>query len=207
MREARTYQRFSRIKLDTPGPWQYRSLNPQSKLSASQHSVTSDVDADARRSIPLSDQNPDDGSSNTEMTLADIADYSLRSMVGQFIAVAPALPVRDLYHLIIDAKGHLPSAKEQAIRISKVPASRLQFVRLSTFRPPPIEEDEDGDEVMVKLDPNDSAFEYDTDKPPLPEPAPKTKPKSRSKPNSKPPIKHIEMADDELHLDIDMQPL
>jgi hypothetical protein len=71
MREARTSQKFSRIKLDTPGPWQYRSLNPQSKSSAPQHSVTADADADARRPVQLGDRNPDDGSSNTDMTLAD----------------------------------------------------------------------------------------------------------------------------------------
>ncbi|KAH8632249.1 hypothetical protein IG631_13932 [Alternaria alternata] len=43
------------------------------------------------------------------MSLLDIDDFSMRSKVAQLMAVAPALAVMDLYHLIIDSEGDLLS--------------------------------------------------------------------------------------------------
>jgi hypothetical protein len=88
------------------------------------------------------------------MNLLDIDDFSMRSKVAQLMAVAPALPIVDLYHLIIDSEGNLPLAKKQAIRMSEAPQAQ--------YRP---DLDADGDEVMVKIDPNDPAFEWDDDEP------------------------------------------
>jgi outer membrane biosynthesis protein TonB len=183
MRETKTSRLFSRIKLDTPGPWQYRSRKPHSTPPTPQRSAIVDADADVPQSAAsLYDRKLDDSNSK-DMTLADIADFSLRAMVAQLMAVAPAIPVRELYHLIIDSKGHLPTARKQAIRMSEAPIAHRQSAK------PPLERGEDDDEIMVKIDPNDPAFEWDTDEPPLPEPASKTKAcraKPKPKPTSKP---------------------
>ncbi|KAI4910271.1 hypothetical protein J4E90_007704 [Alternaria incomplexa] len=88
------------------------------------------------------------------MSLMDIDDFGLRSKVAQLMAVAPALPIMDLYHLIMDSEGDLPLAKKQAIRMSEAPPAQYQ----PGF-------DADGEEVMVKIDPNDPAFEWDDDEP------------------------------------------
>ncbi|CAN9349416.1 unnamed protein product [Alternaria alternata] len=88
------------------------------------------------------------------MSLLDIDDFSMRSKVAQLMAVAPALAVIDLYHLIIDSEGDLPRARKQAIRMSEAPTIQ--------YRPGL---DEEGDEIMVKIDPNDPAFEWDDDEP------------------------------------------
>jgi hypothetical protein len=88
------------------------------------------------------------------MRLLDIEDFSLRSKVAQLMAVAPALPIVDLYHLNIDSEGDLPLARKQAIRMSEAPPAQ--------YRPGL---DADGDEVMIKIDPSDPAFEWDNDEP------------------------------------------
>jgi hypothetical protein len=88
------------------------------------------------------------------MSLPDIDDFSMRSKVAQLMAVAPALAVIDLYHLIIDSEGDLPRARKQAIRMSEAPTIRYRHGL-----------DEEGDEIMVKIDPNDPAFEWDDDEP------------------------------------------
>jgi hypothetical protein len=88
------------------------------------------------------------------MSLLDIDDFSVRSKVAQLMAVAPALAVIDLYHLIIDSEGDLPRARKQAIRMSEAPKIR--------YRPGL---DDEGDEIMVKIDPNNPAFEWDDDEP------------------------------------------
>jgi hypothetical protein len=114
-----------------------------------------------------------------DMSLLDIDDFSLRSQVAQLMAVAPALAVIDLYHLIIDSEGDIPRAKKHAIRMSEAPGAQYRPVV-----------DSDGDEIMVKIDPNDPAFEWDDDEPQPESEArsiarlSKTKPKARSKTGS-----------------------
>jgi hypothetical protein len=186
MREAKASRLFSRIKVDTPGPWQYRSQQPHSIPPTPQHSPIADPDADILQSAaPLNDRKLNDSNSK-DMTLADITDFSLRSMVAQLMTVAPALPVGDLYHLVIDSKGHLPTARRYAIRMSEAPIACRQSVRSPLHISSPLERNEDDDEIMVKIDPNDPAFEWDTDEPPLPELAPKPKVQPPSKPSMKP---------------------
>ena len=88
------------------------------------------------------------------MSLLDIDDFIMRSKVAQLMVVAPALAVIDLYHLIIDSEGDLPRARKQAIRMSEAPTIRYRHGL-----------DEEGDGIMVKIDPNDPAFESDDDEP------------------------------------------
>jgi len=107
------------------------------------------------------------------MSLMDIDDFGLRSRVAQLMAVAPALPIVDLYHLIMDSEGDLPLAKKQAIRMSEAPLAQCQ---------PGL--DADGGEVMVKIDPNDPAFEWDDDEPQS-EPAATIASRPQSKPKNK----------------------
>ncbi|KAG9195202.1 hypothetical protein G6011_00322 [Alternaria panax] len=82
------------------------------------------------------------------MSLLDIDDFGMRGKVAQLMAVAPALAVMDHNHLIIDRGGDLPCARKQATRMSEAPAVQYRQGL-----------DTDGDEVMVKIDPNDPAFE------------------------------------------------
>jgi hypothetical protein len=142
MREAKASRLFSRIKVDTPGPWQYRSQQPHSIPPTPQHSPIADPDADILQSAaPLNDRKLNDSNSK-DMTLADITDFSLRSMVAQLMTVAPALPVGDLYHLVIDSKGHLPTARRYAIRMSEAPIACRQSVRSPLHISSPLERNE-----------------------------------------------------------------
>lgn len=93
-------------------------------------------------------------SGDVNMSLLDIDDFCLRSKVAQLMAIAPALPIVDLYHLIMDSEGNLQLAKKQAIRISEAPPMQYRAA-LDAY----------GGEFMVKIDPNDPAFEWDDDEP------------------------------------------
>jgi hypothetical protein len=121
-----------------------------SRLPTHKRSDTSTPWGTQSRAKPLTECRHGD----KNMSLLDIDDFSMRSKVAQLMAVAPALAVMDLYHLIIDSEGDLPRARKQAIRMSEAPTTR--------YRPGL---DEEGDEVMVKVDPNDPAFEWDDDEP------------------------------------------
>jgi len=96
----------------------------------------------------------------------------MRKKVADLMAVAPGLPVRDLYYLLLDLKGDLPAARKQAIRLSRAPSlcAPVKSERTpAAVRPRNvvnISEDTDDDEIMVKIDPNASFLEYDTDTPP-----------------------------------------
>ena len=110
--------------------------------------------------------------------------FELRSKVAQLMAVAPALPIRDLYHLIIDSKGQFSKAKKRAIRMIEAPERHHPLwpphpnSRQHTFS-------SNTDDLMVKIDPNDPAFEWDEDEP-APEPISAGRSHaSRSAPNSK----------------------
>lgn len=127
MADARTSRLLTHKRSDTSTPWGTQS-----------------------RAKPLTECKHGD----KNMSLLDIDDFSVRSKVAQLMAVAPALAVIDLYHLIIDSEGDLPRARKQAIRMSEAPKIR--------YRPGL---DDEGDEIMVKIDPNDPAFEWDDDEP------------------------------------------
>ncbi|KAF1850582.1 uncharacterized protein K460DRAFT_412269 [Cucurbitaria berberidis CBS 394.84] len=173
IRDAKTSKMVSRVKQDTPGPYKYRSQKPSSG-----NSTISLDDAKSSKILGLesrSDAHSDAGYSNVEdLTLADIPDYELRSKVAQLMAVAPTIPVRDLHYLLIDSEGQFLVARKRAIWESEVPSAH-QSVRPSVspssaptmpiVASPTQDDDEDGDEIMVKIDPNDPAFEWDTDAP------------------------------------------
>ncbi|KAE8867679.1 hypothetical protein P3342_005981 [Pyrenophora teres f. teres] len=98
-----------------------------------------------------------------EMTLLDIDEFDMRTRVAQLMAVAPAIPVRDLYHLIVDSKGRMSEAKQRAIMMSEVPGTHCQN-KLSPRAQKPLGNDSD-DGILVKIDYNDPAFDWDTDEP------------------------------------------
>jgi hypothetical protein len=108
---------------------------------------------------------PDNGDQH-DMSLGNISDFEMRRKVAELMAIAPALPVRGLHRLLVDLEGDLPAARKQAIRASRAPSmhpsiksetpsaagSPQTFTRLSY--------DADGDEILVKIDPNDGFLEW-----------------------------------------------
>ncbi|KAF2848715.1 hypothetical protein T440DRAFT_152220 [Plenodomus tracheiphilus IPT5] len=90
-----------------------------------------------------------------ELSLADIRDFDSRSKVAQLMAVAPAFSVRELYDLLKDCKGRFVPAKARVLRAS---------VSRHSVAPQP-SQDADADDIMVKIDPNDSFLEWDQDEP------------------------------------------
>lgn len=120
------------------------------------------------RTQPVAKRFKEENRDDAEMTLLDIDDFDTRAGVAQLMAVAPAIPIRDLYNLVIDSKGHFSKARERAIRMSEAPSKDLQNMRpLQT--PQMLENDPDDDEILIKIDCNDPAFQWDTDEP-SPEP-------------------------------------
>jgi len=95
------------------------------------------------------------------MTLMDIEDFDLRSKVAHLMAVAPALPTRDLYHLVVDSQGRMSKAIKRASRMSEAP-HQVSKATISNHS--------DTKETMVKIDPNDATFEWDNDEPTEPIP-------------------------------------
>lgn len=108
--------------------------------------------------------------SRQNLALADIPDAGMRRKVADLMAVAPSLPVRDLLDLLVEAEGNLPLARRQAVRASQPPPPTVPGIkseqgvtagtsgnaRLAGY-------DYDGDEVMVKIDPNETFLEYVSD--------------------------------------------
>ncbi|KAF1954465.1 hypothetical protein CC80DRAFT_567725 [Byssothecium circinans] len=126
-------------------------------------------------------------------TLADISDFELRKNVAQLMAVAPALPVWDLYNLLVEKKGKFDEARDRVFRRSPQ-GHREIFGKTHAVpkSPSPMHEasdlvmlnDGDGDEeddVMIKLDLNDRNFLDENDIPFSPSPAPIRKSTTRRK--------------------------
>ena len=90
----------------------------------------------------------------------------MRNDVADLMAIAPALPVQDLYNLLIELKGNLPAARQQAIRASQKPSPYLSIkperpaVTVPSHNTALSAHDLDGDEVMIKIDPNETFLEY-----------------------------------------------
>jgi hypothetical protein len=59
-----------------------------------------------------------------EMSLRDIPAFDTRKKVANLMAVAPALPIRDLYDLLSNVDGDLVAARMPAIRASQAPSAR-----------------------------------------------------------------------------------
>jgi hypothetical protein len=121
-----------------------------------------------------------------DMTLGDIPDFDLRKKVADLMAVAPALPVRDLYNLLVDLRGDLATARTQALRASEIPSNRVSIKAEDPLGLAPVQQNytsarmsvADDDELMVKVDPNESFLEWDSDTPP---PPPANERRSRAK--------------------------
>jgi hypothetical protein len=102
-----------------------------------------------------------ENASQQDMSLGHISDFNMRKKVAELMAVAPALPTSNLYGLLVDLEGDLPAARKQAFRASRAPSisPSIKSRRLSIMGPTrPCSRptyDTDGDEVMVKVDPND----------------------------------------------------
>ncbi|KAI8941660.1 hypothetical protein NX059_002872 [Plenodomus lindquistii] len=94
---------------------------------------------------------PDD---KAELTLAGIIDFNTRSKVAQLMAVAPAFSIRELYDLLRDCKGQFAPAKSRVLGASEACHSAPVSIQ-----------DADEDEIMVKIDPNDSFLDWDQDEP------------------------------------------
>jgi len=103
----------------------------------------------------------DDG---VELQLGDISDFELRKKTAQLLAIAPGLPVADLYHLLVEKEGRFEAAKEHVIRQSQTPFSSTSLaVREKTIPPAdPVPKDED---VKIKIDFDDDFFIYDDECP------------------------------------------
>jgi hypothetical protein len=121
-----------------------------------------------------------------DMTLSDIPDFDLRKKVADLMAVAPALPVRDLYNPLVDLHGDLATARTQALRASEIPRNRQSVKAEDPLGTTAIRHNytsarmsvADDDELMVKIDPKESFLEWDSDTPP---PPPANERRSRAK--------------------------
>jgi hypothetical protein len=103
----------------------------------------------------------DDG---VELKLGDIPDLELRKKTAQLMAIAPGLPIADLYHLLVEMEGCFETAKEHVIRQSQTLFSSTSLpVREKTI--PPADPVPEGDEVTVKIDFDDEFFIYDAECP------------------------------------------
>jgi outer membrane biosynthesis protein TonB len=133
------------------------------------------------------DHDPDD----VELQLKDIPDFPLRSKVAQLMAVAPAFSVSQLYHPLVDKEGHFETAKEYIM--PKSPANlnasylatsvKRQVVLSQSSNSNPTQDPYD-DQVMVKIDWDNSDLLFDNDAPSFLFPEPK---KSKKKPTKKTP--------------------
>jgi hypothetical protein len=186
VRDTCASQILSRTKNNTPAPSQHHAPSAQFEhvpLPRGFVQTLEKAGASNARFLSTSKRDADVGSSDNDMTLAQINNFTMRSEVAKLMAVAPGLPVRDLYHLIIDSKGQFEHARAQAIRMSEAPVEDFHSVRRTPSQP--VEPDVDGDEITVKIDPFDPAYEFDSDSPPPEETLPKPKKRPKQKPTSK----------------------
>lgn len=117
---------------------------------------------------------PSSADNRVELTLADIGDFDLRKKTAQLMAVAPGLPVSDLYHILVEKKGHFEVAKQDLIRASQAPCAQYLRAKLNvSSQAAPIEDDYvDKEEDMIKIDLDDPVFMWDNDAPATPPPEP-----------------------------------
>jgi hypothetical protein len=101
-----------------------------------------------------------------DLTLAAINDFDLRKKVAELMAIAPGLPIRDLYGLLLNCKGQLEPATRQAVRASQAPAFRDERQPSRPIHAPAapktvnLLQDSDSDEVMIKIDLNEGFLEW-----------------------------------------------
>jgi hypothetical protein len=112
--------------------------------------------------VPRRDHNIDES-----FALIHIPDLTTRQYVAQLMAVAPGLEIPDLYHnLLTDMKGDFAAARKQVIRASRAPSIYPSIKpEPDPLRPQPkrdrrMAREDYGDEVMVKIDPNEDFLEW-----------------------------------------------
>ncbi|KAJ4353589.1 uncharacterized protein N0V89_005319 [Didymosphaeria variabile] len=122
-----------------------------------------------------------EGKSSEIVSLADIADITLRLKVAQLLAIAPELPIQELCNLLIGMKGNVAKARESMFRHATRPTG-LSPMRAdaTTVKSEPVREalrphstrddatvvdDSDGDDeaIMSKLELDDSEIWIDND--------------------------------------------
>ncbi|KAF3041886.1 hypothetical protein E8E12_004789 [Didymella heteroderae] len=105
-----------------------------------------------------------------ELTLADITDCNLRQETARLMAVAPGLPVADIYHLLMERRVHFEAAKQDVIRQSQRPFATQRpqpQTRAATFpstRSDDIQRDVEND-TYIKIDFDDPEIIFDKDAP------------------------------------------
>ncbi|KAF3006068.1 hypothetical protein E8E13_010986 [Curvularia kusanoi] len=115
--------------------------------------IEDDVEAPLRLSFADDD---------AKFTLADIPDLELRKRTAQLMAVAPTLPVAELYHLLMENCGRFEMAKGEAVRRSQIPPNPTPLPRAGAAQlTKPVGEDDATDETVVKIDYDDEIFLYD----------------------------------------------
>jgi hypothetical protein len=106
-----------------------------------------------------------DGVNERDRKLGDIPDDDVKRL-ADLTAIAPALPIKDIYSTLIDLTGDVATARKQAMRGRQALSARPLIkseLPLAAGLPPnfvTLTDDLDDDEVMVKLDPNDAFLEW-----------------------------------------------
>lgn len=174
MREFREAGQFSRLKEPTPGPYKQRArVKPMPSCRQPRKTKEpmrqSPIPA-ASRSFDTPGVRPSiiDG----ELILADIPDFGLRMKVAKLMAIAPGLPVKDLYDLLIEMKGRYEEAKDQVFHcVSQAPPLPVRPQN------PPLAPKSTGEmqyidekEVIATVDFDNPDIYWDTDVPASPPP-------------------------------------
>ncbi|KAF2127553.1 hypothetical protein P153DRAFT_398172 [Dothidotthia symphoricarpi CBS 119687] len=127
--------------------------------------------------------------SQQDLVLSDIQDPTLRNKISRLTAVAPSIPICDIYHLLLEKNENFQQTlQELTSRASLGPPiptptpSTTHTPKPSTNRYPALDAD-DADEPMIKIDFSDPDFFHDADDAPL-TPPPETR-KSKKKPRTK----------------------
>lgn len=114
----------------------------------------------------------DDG---VELTLAHIGDLEQRKMTAQLMAIAPDIPIADLYHLLMDRQGRFDVAKQDVLRMSSTSLTSLFSARSSAQTKAgtvplasPTQKMGAIDKPIVKIDFDDPRFIWDIEVPTTP---------------------------------------
>ncbi|KAJ4377073.1 hypothetical protein N0V86_006514 [Didymella sp. IMI 355093] len=107
------------------------------------------------------------------LTLADIQDFDLRQKTARLMAVTPGLPVADIYHLLMERRGHVEAAKQDVIRRSQQPPASSRTRRsLKSERAATVPliaavdvQQKVKDEPYIRIDFDDADFIWDRDAP------------------------------------------
>lgn len=148
MRDGRSLGIFSRTKAKTPASWQYRHLQNKSKSRCESSTTVPELNIPSLQRLSRNDKIAScDGKG---MTLVDIDDFEVRSKVAELMAAAPALPFRDLHHLVIDIEDCMSNVKERAICMSEASCPSRALNQQAFSRSQTIVEIDGDDDAYVK---------------------------------------------------------